>query len=422
MHCKYCGYKLKKKDKTCPNCEYIFGDGGNNYSKKGSKFVPILLIVLLFGVIIGGYYYVNRPEVVFNLLLNEVYESASNEIKNYNQVKTKVDFNINVDMGEEYKDITNLINDFKISSSVNMDLENNSFVLGLSADYKNKSLLGLEMYYENNKAYIDLKDLFNKLIEVDVEMEETTELDITESDINIIVETIFNAVKDAIHVAEYSTSKEELDGVNVNKNKLIINNQNKDEIVSVFIDYLLDSNEFIESLSKIGGITNEEVINTLTEMKNVEKLEQDIYFSVYTKKLTNDFIKFEIGTKEKVVISYTKVNDKEYKMEMNDIEGTNVVTTMIDNGNNTSTIISEATNDDVRVKLTLNMSYVFNEKIQTPLTKEKVSIDELTEEDTNYIMEKIMEKESINEIVETITSLMPEDDYDENYDYNEGML
>jgi len=422
MHCKYCGYKLKKKDKTCPNCEYIFGDEGNNYSKKGSKFVPILLIVLLFGVIIGGYYYVNRPEVVFNLLLNEVYESASNEIKNYNQVKTKVDFNINVDMGEEYKDITNLINDFKISSSVNMDLENNSFVLGLSADYKNKSLLGLEMYYENNKAYIDLKDLFNKLIEVDVEMEETTELDITESDINIIVETIFNAVKDAIHVAEYSTSKEELDGVNVNKNKLIINNQNKDEIVSVFIDYLLDSNEFIESLSKIGGITNEEVINTLTEMKNVEKLEQDIYFSVYTKKITNDFIKFEIGTKEKVVISYTKVNDKEYKMEMNDIEGTNVVTTMIDNGNNTSTIISEATNDDVRVKLTLNMSYVFNEKIQTPLTKEKVSIDELTEEDTNYIMEKIMEKESINEIVETITSLMPEDDYDENYDYNEGML
>mgnify|MGYP003457033720 CR=1 FL=1 len=57
---------------------------------------------------------------------------------------------------EEFKQgVTDLINNFKINSSANYDLTNQKLLLGLRAEYKNKLLAEMDMYYENSTVYVD---------------------------------------------------------------------------------------------------------------------------------------------------------------------------------------------------------------------------------------------------------------------------
>lgn len=419
MHCKYCGCVLKKGDKVCPNCNHVIENKDINFTKKNHNGILIIIILLLLGVIIGGYFYVSRPEVMFNTLLNKIYKSANNEIKNYEQVKANIDMSFNVDAGEEYKDVIDIINNFKIKSSFNIDSKNEMFVLGLGADYNNKSIIDADMYYENNMAYIDLKDLFSKLIKFDINIEED-EINITESDISIIVNNIFNAFKESIKKADYISSKD----ADVNKNTLVINNNNKNDIINTFVEYLLNSNDFIDVISKIGVITKEEVIEGLKELKDTEDLEEEIHVSIYTKMFTNEFVKLEVGTKEEVIITFTMPKNNVYKIESFDYEGSKFVITITQENDNKLSVVYNIESTDIKMLMNMNITYTYNEKVQIPLTKESVFIDELTEEDTNSIMENLMQNEGIIEIMEVVESLFPEDgelnnDFDEDYNYDD---
>ena len=404
MRCKYCGCVLKKKDKECPNCKHLIENNDINYTKRNSNWVLIIIILLLLGVIVGGYFYVTKPEVMFNTLLNKVYKSANTELKNYKQTKTNIDMSFNVDAGEEYKDIVDIVNNFKIKSSFNVDSKNEKFALGLGAYYNNKAIIDADMYYEKDMAYLDLKDLFGKLIKFDINMKEE-KIDITEKDINIIANNIFNALKEGIKKADYVVVKES----KINKNTLVINNDNKDNVMNTIVDYLLNSNDFIDVIKKISSTTKEEVINSLKDLKNIEELKEEIHISIYTKVFTNEFIKLELGTKEEVVLTLTIPQNNVYKIESFDYEGSKFTITVTQDNDNKISVVSNIESTDIKMVVNMNISYVYNEEIQIPVTKASVLMDELTEEDTNSIMENLMQNEGIIEIVEAIQSLIPKD-------------
>ena len=61
-----------------------------------------------------------------------------------------------------------------------------------------------------------------------------------------------------------------------------------------------------------------------------------------------------------------------------------------------------------------NNDLKYSSRNYSPVVKTPKST--LTDEDANSIMEKLMENEGVKEIIETITSLMPDDSYDEEYD------
>ena len=334
MHCKYCGYGLKKGDKACPNCNHVIENSDINYTKNNSNVILFVIILLLLGVIIGGYFYVTKPDVMFNTLINKIYKSANKEIKNYEQTKADIDMSFNIYAGDEYKDILDIVNN------------------------------------------------------------------------------IFRAFKKGIKKADYVSSKDN----DVNKNTMIINNNNKDDIISSFVDNLLNSNDFINVISKVGNVTKEEVIKGLNELKETEELEEEIRISIYTKMLTNDFVKLEVGTKEEVVFTFTRPKNNVYKIESFDYEGSKFMMTITQDNDNKFNIVYNIELNDIKFVMNMNISYTYNEKIQIPLTKESVFIDELTEEDTNSIMENLMQNEGILEIVEVVQSLMPEeDDFDDEF-------
>ena len=428
MKCKYCNADLTENDKVCPMCKKnvdsnvdsdmeVFSDLVEK--KKNHKWILVVLIVLLLGVIGFGYYYVTRPDVVFSTLLNRAYKEANKTSEEYKQMKVILDMNASVDMGDEYKEFTDIIKNISINTSINYDSTNDTFALSLKADYKKKELASANMYYENKGVYVELKNLLDKLIKIDVEDE--NDINITDEDINILFEEVYNALKSTLKVAEYTSSKEKVNGESTNKYTLVINNKNKTILVNSFIDYLLNSEDFINTVVKISETTKDEVLKVLNGSKDVEDLEKDIYVSVYVKSFTNELVKFEVSTKDDVLMTFSEVSKSVYKMEMS-IEGVKVIATITeDEKNNKANIVYDIESDVFNAKLTLNMAYVFNEKIQKPNIENSVAIEELTKDDQNTILEKLMENEGVGELMNVFSSLIPSKDpvYDPYEDYDD---
>lgn len=422
MKCKYCGEPLLENDNVCPSCKKSQVEGemevfSDMVEKKGHKVIwaVIVVVVLLLGAVGFVYYRNTRPEVVFTKLLNNVYKSTVNKEESYKQVKAVFDMKATVDAGEEYKELTDLINNMAINLSVNYDLNSEVFVLNLGANYNEKTLANVNMYYEKDVVYVELKDLFDKLIKLDVDAEEKVE--INEDDIKVIIDEVYNALKVALKEGKYVTSKAKVNNQDVNKNTLIINNENKDALVNAFVDHLLNSNNFIDAVSKISEMSNDEVKEMLKESKELDDLDEEIYVSIYTKKLTNDFVKFELGTKDEVLMSLTEESKDVCKMELTDLEGSKITATITaDEKNNKVSIVYNLEVEGVKVNLTMNTSYVYNEKIEKPNTDNSVSMEELTEEDSNKILENLMENEGIVEFMNVIESMMPGSDGDLMYE------
>ena len=335
-----------------------------------------------------------------------MFKSANQELnENYKQAKVDFDFTFDIDAGSEYKDITDLINSLNFKSSINTDLENKKIEFGLGIDYKNNDLIDSNIYFDKNTIYIDLKNIFNKLIKYEID-ENIEDINITEEDVNIILNNVFYALKDALKEGTY-LSKTEKD---INKYILVIDNENKNMMYNKFIDYLLNSNEFIDIMSKVSEVNKEDVINVLTESKEeLDDLEEEIHISIYTKNLTNDFVKLEVGTKESVYITFNKIDDKTYKLETANIDDISTIVT-ITTDNNKTTLVYDINTEEVKAKATFNILYTYNEKINNPVTKESILITDLTEEDTNKMLENLMNNESVKEIIEKVTELMPQED------------
>ena len=413
MKCKYCNSDLLEESKICPNCkknnEEVMDDFSDLKEKKsGLKYFLIFIIILLLGVIGFGYYYISKPDVVFTTLLNKVYKEALDEEK-FNQLKMTANMNIKIDAKEEYKDYTDIINNINLRMIEHIDLTDSTFKIELGADYKEKLLANLNAYYKDNTMYFELKDIVDKIIKVDAKDEMSEDLKFDDSFINdteVIANNIYEALKLSLKKGTYVSSDAKINGNNVSKNELIINNENKNTLVNTFIDYLLNSEDFISSISKIANKEKQEIIDLLNESKKLEDLKEEIHVSIYTKKLTNEFVKLEISY-NKNNISLLKQEDN-YKIEINNESNTKIVSNItIDEKNNKLTIVTENTFDDIKVTVNTNISITYNEKLDKPNVENAITIEELSEEDTNNMIENLTKNEGVSEIIESFSKLMP---------------
>lgn len=401
MFCKYCGYKLKKNDSSCKGCGHAI-TGDDIIYKKKSFLVCYLLIMLLLGVIGFGYYYVNKPEVIFNTMLKNVYEYTSSNYEKINQVRMNMDLGVDISGNNEYEKITNLINNFKLNTSVNVDLINEDIAFDIDLDYKDDSIAKIDAYLKEKEAYIDLNDIFDKIIKY--KFSEEVEINYDNKDMSTLLRYQYNAVKEALKVAIYSSEKQD----NVNKSVLIINDSNIKDVMSYYTNYLSNSEEYINLLVKINNSTYEDEIKNISELNDISEI-NEIKVVVYSKSLINDFVKIELNVKDYLDIEYDISNKI---MNMNMYDETTAAVEVKNNGKDKYVITSTVNNEDIVVKVTSNMSFVYNEKNQMPSSKEVVNIEDLKDEDEEYIMAKLMDKEVISNLIEEIISIFISSDYE----------
>ena len=372
---------------------------------KKSPVVTILcvvLIVALLGVVGFGFVYKNKPEVVFSSLVNKVSKETKKKV-DFKQSKLDFDLSLNVDAGSEYKTYTDLINNILLKMSINTDLNTKEVSATIKADYKSKELLNVDAYYGNKTAYINLNDLFDKVISSPVEIEESN-VKLTQDDINTLTEEVINAFKAALKEGKYSSNKVDLNGAKVTKNVVTINSENGEKVQKAFIEYLKKSDKFLTVFSKLTEEKKEDMVKELNEVE-YEKIEKDVNICVYTKGLNNELVKLSVESDNKEIIGFTEKSSKVYELKAG-IDGNTLTCEIKDLGNNKSTGTCNMEIEGIKVSYTMNVEAKYNEALKKLDTTNAIPYTELKEEDVSKIMENLTKKDSVKDFMEVISSFM----------------
>lgn len=427
--------------------------------KGNKKVVLITIAILvLLALIIGAViYFLNRPKVLFfnsvnktyNQIIEELTDYKSDSLKDYKNKAVNSTFSLKANLqtnSPEYKELADFINKLSIDMKSDVDYKNKEFAYNIDLKSNNNTLINSSFYGTKQNMYIELKDLFSKYIKID--MSENYDEVFTEDmnkDLKLIVETVKDTYLKQLDNKDFTKTKEEIDinGKKVKTTKLSLNLDSKrfKEINEGAIDELLLDDEFIKAVSNYADLDEKDVKESLEDAKKTTFDDEELVINTYLNK--KDSIKYEMIVKsdsedlvvsgidyddyfdltvkegDSILASLTKEDDKTFvklgtmTMEINkesdnkyniliksgsdEITGTLVTTEKEISKTEESGTFTLTLNFDTKTKLTVsgtaNIKIV--NKIEIPDLKNNVDANDLTEEDYNTIMTKLMQNPEI---------------------------
>ena len=386
----------------------IFDDIKSGSSKNGLAVAIIGILVLL---ILGGlgiwYYTTNKADVMINKIIDKVFDGVT--FKNEENSEITYDLSLNIKSENLESEALDIINNTKIKGSIYINSKDKYTLINLGAIYEDKELLSFDAYYNDNTIYLQEKSIYDKYVSINIPEELQTEINnmytINEKDINIVKKGIKNALKNALK--EETFIKEKVDtningkSTKANSLKLIINDENRKEILTKISKYLKDKDEFLDSMSNLTDSTSQEIFNSLESLtENYTNTYTTTTVILYTTGITNELAKVDIKSEqnEKEVSRVVCESDTCDIQIINDGEQMNM-NILMNETSSTIKINGKMGEDDV--SLTLNLKENYNKK-GAPKINESVNIDEISEEDMNTIMTNLGEKEEIKYFIEKI--------------------
>ena len=386
----------------------IFDDIKSGSSKNGLAVAIIGILVLL---ILGGlgiwYYTTNKADVMVNKIIDKVLDGVT--FKNEENSEITYDLSLNIKSENLESEALDIINNTKIKGSIYINSKDKYTLINLGATYEDKELLSFDAYYNDNTIYLQEKSIYDKYVSINIPEELQTEINnmytINEKDINIVKKGIKNALKNALKEETFIKEKVDtnINGKNTKANslKLIINDENRKEILTKISKYLKDNDEFLDSMSNLTDSTSQEIFNSLESLtENYTNTYTTTTIILYTTGITNELAKVDIKYEqnEKEVSRVVCESDTCDIQIINDGEQMNM-NILMNETSSTIKINGKMGEDDV--SLTLNLKGNYNKK-DAPKINESVNIDEISEEDMNTIMTNLGEKEEIKYFIEKI--------------------
>lgn len=386
----------------------IFDDIKSGSSKNGLAVAIIGILVLL---ILGGlgiwYYTTNKADVMVNKIIDKVLDGVT--FKNEENSEITYDLSLNIKSENLESEALDIINNTKVKGSIYINSKDKYTLINLGATYEDKELLSFDAYYNDNTIYLQEKSIYDKYVSINIPEELQTEINnmytINEKDINIVKKGIKNALKNALKEETFIKEKVDtnINGKNTKANslKLIINDENRKEILTKISKYLKDNDEFLDSMSNLTDSTSQEIFNSLESLtENYTNTYTTTTIILYTTGITNELAKVDIKSEqnEKEVSRVVCESDTCDIQIINDGEQMNM-NILMNETSSTIKINGKMGEDDV--SLTLNLKGNYNKK-DAPKINESVNIDEISEEDMNTIMTNLGEKEEIKYFIEKI--------------------
>ena len=386
----------------------IFDDIKSGSSKNGLAVAIIGILVLL---ILGGlgiwYYTTNKADVMVNKIIDKVFDGVT--FKNEENSEITYDLSLNIKSENLESEALDIINNTKIKGSIYINSKEKYTLINLGATYEDKELLSFDAYYNDNTIYLQEKSIYDKYVSINIPEELQTEINnmytINGKDINIVKKGIKNALKNALKEETFIKEKVDtnINGKNTKANslKLIINDENRKEILTKISKYLKDNDEFLDSMSNLTDSTSQEIFNSLESLtENYTNTYTTTTIILYTTGITNELAKVDIKSEqnEKEVSRVVCESDTCDIQIINDGEQMNM-NILMNETSSTIKINGKMGEDDV--SLTLNLKENYNKK-DAPKINESVNIDEISEEDMNTIMTNLGEKEEIKYFIEKI--------------------
>lgn len=381
-------------------------DVDNKKKSKKGKVVGFVVLTLLFviGFIVGfKIYELNKPYNIYSSLINSALKSS--KFENHENYKVDFKFNARVEDSELDDTTKEILNTMNYSGTNFISVKEKYMIANYTIKNDSNTLLDMNMYYKNGITYLGLGELFDKLIEIPLDEENSKKvndlfLNINSSNIEVILREIKNAFEDAIKDEKIVKEKTTLDidgkSVNVVNNKLVIDKSNEERISKKLSDYLKNSDDFLDNFSKEFGVSKEDIISFLEDDSYTSEEDYKMVINLYTNGFLNNFVstKIEFIENDEKIVDF-EFNKNSIKISDDDM----LVFTIKEDEKDKYSINLKYELDGMSVELsgTATMSYA---QMSTPFVSNSVSLEELTEEDFVTFGENLSKNEAFINIIE----------------------
>lgn len=380
-------------------------DVDNKKKSKKGKVVGFVVLTLLFviGFIVGfKIYELSKPYNVYSSLINSALKSS--KFENHENYKVDFKFNARVEDSELDDTTKEILNSMNYSGTNFISVKEKYMIANYTIKNDSNTLLDMNMYYKNGITYLGLGELFDKLIEIPLDEENSKKvndlfLNINSSNIEVILREIKNAFEDAIKDEKIVKEKTTLDidgkSVNVVNNKLVIDKSNEERISKKLSDYLKNSDDFLDNFSKEFGVSKEDIISFLEDDSYTSEEDYKMVINLYTNGFLNNFV----STKIEFIENDEKIVNFEFNKNSIKISDDMLVFTIKEDEKDKYSINLKYELDGMNVELlgTATMSYA---QMSTPFVSNSVSLEELTEEDFVTFGENLSKNEAFINIIE----------------------
>ena len=381
-------------------------DVDNKKKSKKGKVVGFVVLALLFviGFIVGfKIYELSKPYNIYSSLINSALKSS--KFENHENYKVDFKFNTRVEDSELDDTTKEILNSMNYSGTNFISVKEKYMIANYTIKNDSNTLLDMNMYYKNGITYLGLGELFDKLIEIPLDEENSKKvndlfLNINSSNIEVILREIKNAFEYAIKDEKIVKEKTTLDidgkSVNVVNNKLVIDKSNEERISKKLSDYLKISDDFLDNFSKEFGVSKEDIISFLEDDSYTSEEDYKMVINLYTNGFLNNFVstKIEFIENDEKIVNF-EFNKNSIKISDADM----LVFTIKEDEKDKYSINLKYELDGMNVELlgTATMSYA---QMSTPFVSNSVSLEELTEEDLVTFGENLSKNEAFINIIE----------------------
>lgn len=314
----------------------------NEYNKQNKKsyimLIIFIFIIVLFGVYFGGNLLIKKfdSKLVFADFFNDLFNELNNNISLYSNEFNDSNIQIENNLSLSFDTLEEMnLNEIGVNYITQLDISNNQVFMDFKYLENDEQITNLQLLYESNATYLLFKDIFDKVLKIDNENEDSDDIsfevfdkvnkDITEKDIKKFFKLTKDIVLNNIDENNFFRSKEKVTIEKVeyelDKHSYILEEKEYSEFIIGVLNDFKNNSEYINLLVKIFDFNKEDIINELdkiVEEQNNKSNNIKKEYVIYTKGLFRKVVGFGIihtdnDERSNFRIKYFNVEDK-YKL------------------------------------------------------------------------------------------------------------
>lgn len=309
---------------------------------KNSNFKPkrrglkifITIVVILLALVGAGFAYLKFLKPDAQKVYGQMLQKYSSEIIKVLENNT----NAGSFVQEGNISIKTDMNDYSILNGISLDysmgLDSNSKIMNANIVYKeqDKNILNAGVYMQDNKIYLKSNQIYNGLLYIDEAEDDELNMYVSPEDVKKVDVLLEKGTKHLQKALTKATYKTEIDTLRINgkktviqKNIMIIDKTNINNIKNELLASFKNDNEFLNTLKSISNEDINEINAEIDEMTRADASEEmkPIKIEIDTSLLTNKVLTIKLMENNESVLSAISSSKNKYDVSLGtDLKGT----------------------------------------------------------------------------------------------------
>lgn len=391
-----------------------------DFEKKPKKkgIIITVVILVLMALIAGGVFAYfklvkNKPQAIFEKAISKAFEMTDNMPKNEGKVNLELTVSLN-STDQDMSMANTYLKMFKLNLTTEKNDEKKVINQNISISALDETIVSADLLIQNNKAYVFLKDIYSRYIELPEDTFDGFNLnDLFENDISGKSQEMLKEIKqillDAVKTKELKQENVEVDDQKLTKTTLKLNSKDVEQIVE----------KLSNVASEFSAVNTAKDIVESKQLINEEENSSDNYLevSIYTKRFSGKIVKTEfamINVEDDMAIVGT-ISEEEEKTEITfavnedstDIEDAITFCTFeIEevNDNEGTMSIKFSIDEESTATVTVKYKIDYNDIIEPKNIRNSINANDLTEKDMNEMMTNIENNKFLYSIIQSLST------------------